>query len=287
MSAELLDRKTTGFQPTQWWLLDSGIADAYSNMAIDEFLATKANLDAPVLRFYQWQPYSISLGYNQRIEDVNPNACKADGIDVVRRPTGGRAVLHAEEVTYAIILPQKISGDKKRDSVLQTYNYISQALVEGLKILGCDVRLEQGTGGNVAYAARTTEAIPCFSASAQFEVMSEGRKMVGSAQRRFERGILQHGSILTGRFHERLPLYLNIAEQVGKERLMNSLTQKTISISQLLNHSVSYREVVEAIISGFVKKYQICFSKKQPDSLDWQGIESIKRSYLQIREVIP
>jgi lipoate-protein ligase A len=267
--------------PATWLLLDSGTQDGPRNMAIDEFLATQGELELPLLRFYQWNPYTISLGYNQRADDLAAERCQADGIGVVRRPTGGRAVLHAEEVTYAVIIP-KCAKAWYAESTLAIYNLISELLVTGLSRLGLAVSLEQKTSGNTAYAARTTTAIPCFSASAQYEILLEGRKLVGSAQRRFEKAVLQHGSILLGDYHLKLPNYLKISQPDEADRLTKLLAEKTISISQILNYIPTYQQVIDAIIAGFVEKKQISFITNKLTPGEWAGVEMLRKKYNQL-----
>jgi lipoate-protein ligase A len=286
VNAELLNKNTIGEKEHAWYLMDSGVMNGCTNMALDEYLATQVELDYPLLRFYQWQPFTISLGYNQRIQDIELEKCRHHKIDVVRRPTGGRAVLHAEEVTYAVIIPKKCE-QWFQNSIRATYNFVSLALVEGLSQLGIAATLEQSTLGNIAYAGRSEAAIPCFSASAQNEVMFQHRKLIGSAQRRFEKGILQHGSVLVGNYHLKLPLFLNITDESIRDRLSKMLDSRTISISQILDHPVSYREVVDAFITGFSKKYQIGFLNKKLTPRDLKGIEFIKQSYQLNTEVIP
>lgn len=263
-----------------WYLVDSGPNNGSLNMAIDEYLATSVNCEVPILRFYQWQPYAISLGYNQRSADIDLEKCRQDKIDIVRRPTGGRAVLHAEEVTYAVIIP-KPASDWFQNSTRVTYQFISQALVAGLAKLGLSVKLENRTHGNVAYAARTSAAIPCFTAAAQHEVMFQGKKLIGSAQRRFSSAILQHGSILLGDFHLKLPQYLKINNPKEQIALQQSLVEKTISISQILKQPISYREVVDAIVAGFSEQYHISFIKKEMKSQKHPQLERLLDKYQQ------
>jgi lipoate-protein ligase A len=265
----------------KWFLLDSGKNDGPLNMAIDEFLATQANLEFPLLRFYQWDPFTISLGYNQRVADLELEQCQKNGIGLVRRPTGGRAVLHAEEVTYSVIIPKSASAWYS-ESTLATYNLISELLVAGLNRLGLAVTLEQKTGGNIAYAARTTAAIPCFSASAQYEILFDGRKLVGSAQRRFEKTVLQHGSILLDKFHLNLPAYLKIANPDDRVRLTQMLDQKTVSMAQVLNHPPTYQQVVEAISAGFKEKSHISFITKLITPGEMAGVQMLRKKYLNL-----
>ncbi len=264
-----------------WYLLDSGAQDAYFNMAIDEYLARDTQLDSPVLRFYQWQPYAISLGYNQRLEDIDLGKCQANGIEVVRRPTGGRAVLHAEEVTYAVIIPQSVT-EWYQIQIKMLYNLMSGALLKGLSYLGIDASFEEKSSGNVSYAARTKEAIPCFSASAQYEILVKGKKLIGSAQRRFDSGILQHGSILTGSYHLNLANFLNLADSDEILRMKNYLQLKTTTLSDNLNRQVLYSEVVNAFTRGFCEQLQISLINKTLTQEELTLINFNRTKYLAI-----
>lgn len=183
----------------QWQCIDTGEADGVSNMAVDESLARAlaAGTGRPTLRLYRWNPWAISLGYNQDGGTLDRARCAVDGIDIVRRPTSGQTILHAEELTYSVTMP---SG---RKGVLQVYNEISAALVRGLALYGVDASLQKSQP-DFAQDYRTPSSIPCFSSSARYEIEWEGKKLVGSAQRRFtgEAGdaVLQHGSQI-GRAH--------------------------------------------------------------------------------------
>ena len=162
------------------------------NMQFDETLVRRL-LDGsgvPTVRVYRWKPWAISIGHHQNISDIDAPLCRKEGIDVVRRPTGGRAILHAEELTYSVVMP----ADRK--GIHQVYNEISNALVEGLKGFGVDVSLQRSQP-DFARMYKSPSSIPCFSSSARYEIEWNGRKLVGSAQRRYsgESGdvVLQHG----------------------------------------------------------------------------------------------
>lgn len=172
-------------------VLVHGPADAAWNMAVDEAL-----LDRPdsgwTLRFYRWRRPTISIGYAQRL------AAAADqerawrlGVDVVRRPTGGRAVLHADELTYALAAPADstpLSG-----GIAASYRRIAAGLQAGLRLLGADVEVARSGAAPSPGGKR-----PCFAARTRYEISVGGRKLVGSAQRRRNGRLLQHGSLLLG-----------------------------------------------------------------------------------------
>jgi lipoate-protein ligase A len=181
-----------------WRYRYSGACRGAENMCRDEQCArglqeSRGTVFPSSLRLYRWQPWAISLGHNQSSHDLDMERCTADGIDVVRRPTGGRAILHAEELTYCVVM---YTGSR---SVLAVYNDISRALVRGLHLFGVNVAFQKSQP-NFQETYRQASSIPCFTSSARYEIEWHGRKLVGSAQRRFGDGerdvVLQHGSIL-------------------------------------------------------------------------------------------
>ncbi len=236
--------------PTSWRFLDSGEGTGAWNMALDELLARRMSAEGgdPVLRLFRWKPWAISLGYNQSREDLDEGACRADGIDIVRRPTGGRAILHAEELTYSVVMREG------RRSVLQVYNEISAALVRGLALFGVEASLQKSQP-DFHEAYRHPSSVPCFASSARYEIEWKGRKLVGSAQRRFtEEGedvVLQHGSILCGPAHRRLADYLASRDPEVIRRVRRSLEEKTADLAGITGRDVDLARLAECIRRGF------------------------------------
>ena len=161
-------------------------------MAVDEVLleGVAAGAATPTLRFYQWRPACLSLGYFQSYDVVDLDGCAALSIDVVRRPTGGRAILHDRELTYSVALPASVLGHD--GGVLPSYYRLSLALQDGLRRLGVPATLAP----EAAASGPTVHGPVCFDRPSAHEILLEGRKLVGSAQMRRGGGILQHGSIL-------------------------------------------------------------------------------------------
>jgi lipoate-protein ligase A len=162
-------------------------------MAVDEALAEAVDRaeSPPTLRVYRWRPACLSLGFAQPHGAADAAFCAANGVDVVRRPTGGRAVLHHLETTYAVVAPLG-RGPFPLD-LQAAYRAICAALVAGLRRLGVEAELSGGPEGGMI---RPTEAIPCFVGPASGEVVAGGRKLVGSAMRRIGDTLLQHGALL-------------------------------------------------------------------------------------------
>ena len=243
----------------RWQCIDTGDADGASNMAVDGSLARAlaAGTGRPTLRLYRWNPWAISLGYNQDAGTLDRARCAADGIDIVRRPTGGRAILHAQELTYSVTMPAERKG------VLQVYNEISAALVRGLALYGVNASLQKSQP-DFAEEYRSPSSIPCFSSSARYEIEWEGRKLAGSAQRRFagEAGdvVLQHGSLLCGPAHARLAGYLSVADPDVLERIRRSLQEKTTDLAAVTGIEVDMPRLVDCIRRGFEEAWGIAFA---------------------------
>ena len=168
------------------------------NMARDaELLASHQPGDDPVLRVYRWQPAAVTVGYNQDFADFARDQIAARGYDLVRRPTGGRAILHADELTYAVIgsSPSPLFGDSLHD----TYLKINEALLAFMHQLGVAADISEGESREQA------GGLVCFRSAGKHEVKVADRKIIGSAQRRPGGVFLQHGSILAGPRHLGLP----------------------------------------------------------------------------------
>ena len=195
-------------------LLDRPAAGAW-NMAVDEVLldGVAAGATAPTLRFYQWEPSCLSLGYFQSLDVVNLAGCRALGVDVVRRPTGGRAILHDRELTYSIALPEAVLG---RDGVLDSYRRLSLALQDGLHRLGVPATIAPQSAADDAVNGPV-----CFDRPSAYEIMFRGRKLVGSAQVRRRGGVLQHGSIVIEPRAARMLACLRVAE--GNQRIASGM----------------------------------------------------------------
>jgi len=264
---------------SNWRFLNTGLKDGYHNMAIDEVLATMSvpHDNRSIFRVYRWQPYAISLGYNQDPGDLNLEKCKQDKIDVVRRPTGGRAILHAEEITYSIIIPKE--SDFYSPDVLTTYNLINRGILKGLHLIGVKAELvERSTEENEKSSAHK-DKIPCFSKSAKYEIAFQSKKLVGSAQRRYEHSILQHGSILVGTSHLRLADYIAILKGTRIEKFRQALAEKTISISQILPKKINYDKIIWAIKIGFQQCFDIYFFEGQLTPRENAEVQKLVKKY--------
>ncbi len=232
-------------------LIRSGANNGKYNMDFDLRLVERCDERRAFFRLYYWEPFAISLGANQNEDEIDFGRTAADGIDVVKRPTGGRAILHAEELTYSVAFPLAWGMKPK-----ELYEKISLALIRGLR--NYDARLSAATleenQPNFADLLKTQSGALCFASAARNEVKFNGKKLIGSAQRKIAGKILQHGSILIGTFHRRLPEYLN-ADEATKEELKSELAERTIEIETILGEKVSRAKFEEAIITGWEEEW--------------------------------
>jgi lipoate-protein ligase A len=170
-----------------WRVLVDPPLPGHANMARDHALAQLLDSSAGALRLYRWNPPTVSFGRNEPTRGrYLEGLARAEGVGFVRRPTGGRAVLHDRELTYALVFPQKAFGGLKR-----SYRLINQGLLAGIRTLGARAELAAASGPSLP-----PDAGPCFRRPAEGEVMALGRKLIGSAQVRIGGSVLQHGSII-------------------------------------------------------------------------------------------
>jgi lipoate-protein ligase A len=194
-----------------WRLLLDPPATGARNMAVDEVLldSVAAGNAPPTLRFYEWAPACLSLGYFQPLDVVDVAGCRHLGVDIVRRPTGGRAILHDRELTYSVALPLGLLGNDV--AVVPSYHRLSLALERGLRKLGVPVVLAPESAAKPAL----DHGPVCFDRPSAHEILLGGRKLVGSAQVRRATAILQHGSVLIEPRIDRLLACLRLAESPG------------------------------------------------------------------------
>jgi len=242
-----------------WHFIDSDFNSGEFNMKFDLELAKNCTNDNAYFRLYRWLPYCISLGANQSFEDIDLEKAKTDGIDVVKRPTGGRAILHAEEWTYSVVMPLNYQYSPK-----EVYSIISNALIRGLDLydpLLAKSELES-LQPNFSKLLEEQSGVLCFASTAKNEVKFGGKKLIGSAQRKLNNTILQHGSILCGTFHKKLAEYLN-TDISSKELLQAELNSKTTEIETILNAKIDYDRLKECLIRGFEQEWQIELIRKE------------------------
>jgi lipoate-protein ligase A len=217
-------------------------------MAVDDFLFQSLREEPMTfLRFYQWEKPTASLGYSQNISRVlDVNICHEKGFDIVRRITGGKMVLHHQEITYCIC-----SSDSEifTANLTKSYRLISEALIKGLEKMGIEGRLAEETPS--PYARGT---LPCFSYPARSEIEFNGKKIIGSAQKRVGEKFIQHGSIPLEKDEEilRKISFLN----KGKEMV------RMVSLSEALGKKVDFSWAVDMFRSGISEYFNIHLSPR-------------------------
>lgn len=239
------------------------------NMAIDEALLTSP---IPVLRFYQWEPAGLSIGYFQHIQQINTEFCKENNIEIVRRLTGGKAVLHDKELTYSFIIGEK----EMPESVIESYKKISKGILKALQLLNLKPTLNEDV-------EKEEKSAVCFNDSSWYEILINKKKLVGSAQKRINGKLLQHGAILLDMDIE---TYANCFNNCSG-KIINNLKQRITSINSELDKKVTCSELKNAMKKGFEGELGIEFidskltqeevklseelSSKKYSSVKWNG----------------
>ena len=243
-----------------WRFLSTGSRDAASNMAIDEALLLnhEAGSTPPILRVYAWDTPTLSLGYAQNTaQEVNLTGCRQHGVDIIRRPTGGRAVLHDQEVTYSLILPTTLSqGVQGADTLTEHYRRIGLALTAALQQLGLPVHFERAH--RRPPASRLPASPACFSALARYEISVAGKKIVGSAQKRLHNSLLQHGSIPLELNRVRLFQCLQTAPEYRSALIQEAYTTMT-SINEIAPAPIPVAIIHRALQAGLAASFDIEF----------------------------
>jgi lipoate-protein ligase A len=258
----------------QWRLILDTPDNGTHNMATDEaLLASVARGDSvPTLRLYAWSPPCLSLGYGQRASDADVERIAAFGWQLVRRATGGRAILHTDELTYSVALPANhplVEGD-----VVQSYRRISTALLCALELLGAQPQAERAAHNGANGAV-------CFETPSHYEITIGGRKLIGSAQVRRKD---HHGSVLQ---HGTLPLYGDITRicdalaYASPEERAAAKTQvalRALTLEDALHHRVTWEQAAVAVVQGFATTFDLDLQESSLSSHEAAHVEQLADS---------
>ena len=238
-----------------WHFVDTGFNTGEFNMQFDLALSKNLSPGQAILRFYRWEPFCISLGFNQNQDSIDIQKAKQDGITIVKRPTGGRAVLHAEELTYSVVTSCSSTHSPKT-----IYREINKAIKLGIEFYNKELSLLEFETVQPDFKEFYKEkaGMVCFAASAKNELKYAGKKIAGSAQRKIGNTILQHGSILCGTYHKKIIEYLSL-EDKDYSCILDELNNKTIEIETITNKKVNYDELKNALLKGFESFYGMQF----------------------------
>jgi lipoyl(octanoyl) transferase len=255
---------------TTWRLLDTGALPASLNMAIDEALLHlhAKGKSPPTLRFYQWQPPAVSLGALQRQPGFDLGACRRLGLDVVRRPTGGRAVLHQHDLTYSVIAG---TWEGIPVTLAEAYQSLCRGLLEGFRLLGVEAELGQEK-------VRADQPDVCFLRSLMGDIVFGGKKFVGSAQTWSGSSLLQHGSILLEPQAETWAALLG-TDAEARQRHCEDLKRRITSLREILGLVPPISTVMAAIAQGMAQALEVVFTENQLTPSEWtQAHEIAERS---------
>lgn len=246
-------------------------------MAVDEAILEHVQAEGgdslPTLRLYAWDPACLSLGHAQPFSDMDANHLKERGWEVVRRATGGRAILHIDELTYSVIAPNdepRVAG-----GVLESYNRLAQALLLAVKNLNLPVEMKEGKTDGTG----TTNPI-CFEVPSTYEITVDGKKLIGSAQARRKEGVLQHGSLpLTGdlaRICQALAFESEAARQDASKRLL----ARAITVESALGRAVTWETAAQAFIHAFEAQLGLSLKRGElSESESKRADELVKEKY--------
>ncbi len=239
-------------RPRAFRLLDTGARDAFFNMGLDEAILMQvgAGESPPTVRFYGWERPTVSIGYFQRARrDVDMGEIARSGYRLVRRMTGGRAVLHDRELTYSVAVPA--GHPLAASSVAESYRALSLALQEGFRALGLEAKIVSPAGPDERAEFRPSGSAACFDSPSRYELAVNGRKIAGSAQVRAHGGMLQHGSLVLDLDAGGLFSVLLFRSPEERARALLAFAERAAGVRQLGGRDVSYREAAGAFAAGF------------------------------------
>jgi lipoate-protein ligase A len=228
-------------------IINSGYSTGEYNMKFDydRTVAVSEAKSLPMFRIYAWKPWAVSLGFNQKETDIDKAECEKRSIEIVRRPTGGRAVLHAEELTYSLVM---IMPEGK--TVQDIYRDIHLYFLESFRKIGINgLEFEKSQANFREFYKNNDSSVSCFASSARYEIAYNNRKVIGSAQRLFGKVLLQHGSILISKGHEQLADIISNADSEKKLKLKNWIIEHSATLEDVASRKLSFQECANAILS--------------------------------------
>jgi len=232
-------------------------------MALDEAIldAVGKGASLPTLRLYTWQPPCLSLGYAQTVKDVDRESLMNEGWELVRRPTGGRALLHTDELTYAVIGPS--SEPRLMGSVLDCYRNLAGALLGVLELLGLSAHIKE----HPMNPARKDQPGPvCFEIPSDYEILANDKKIIGSAQSRKGQGVLQHGSLPLCGDITRITKVLVFTNDDSLILASQRMTARATTLAEALGHTACWDTLVQAFINSFQEKLHLDLLPAEPTS---------------------
>jgi lipoate-protein ligase A len=217
-------------------------------MAVDEAVLKETGLGLvpPTLRLYAWEPACLSLGYAQPTSDVDLESLAFNGWQLVRRPTGGRAILHTDELTYSVIGPQE--EPRLAGGLLESYQMLSKALLRAIRSLSVPAQSSPHPG---AHDPNGNKGPVCFEVPSNYEITVNGKKLVGSAQARRREGVLQHGSLPLYGDLTRITRALCFPDEQARLRGSERLLERATTLESVLGYRIKWEQVAQAFITAF------------------------------------
>jgi lipoate-protein ligase A len=236
----------------QWRLLISPPARGAWNMAIDEAILESAGRGESLstLRLYAWDPACLSLGYAQPFGDVNLEALAAYGWETVRRPTGGRAILHTDELTYSVTAGHE--EPRVMGSILESYSRLARALVTAVREMGLPVEVQEHEA-----AERLGNNPVCFEVPSTYEITVGGKKLIGSAQARRKEGVLQHGSLPLYGDLTRITQALIFPDEAARQKAATRLLERATTVETVLQRVIDWQTAADAMIQAFERELDL------------------------------
>ena len=236
----------------QWRLIVGDACDGPTNMAIDEaVLEAVGRGDAPpTLRLYSWNPACLSLGYAQPAADADLERIGARGWQIVRRMTGGRAILHTDELTYSVALP--MGHPLVEGSILDSYRRLSTALLTALQYIGLDVHADK----RADRGAKSVGPV-CFEVPSDYEITVDGKKLIGSAQVRKNNAALQHGSLPLVGDVTRICDALIFVDEAARQNARRRVTQRAVTLSDALGQEITWEQAALVVRDAFASTFEL------------------------------
>ncbi len=241
---------------TQNWrvIIDPPATGAW-NMAVDEALLQSAirGDGLPTLRLYSWQPGCLSLGRAQPIQDVDKERTQDHEWDIVRRLSGGRAILHIDELTYSFT--GNINEPLFQNEIIESYLRIARGLVRFLNLLEISPEINHSRQADQIHKAEPI----CFEVPSQYEITYQGRKLIGSAQARKENGVLQHGSIPLFGDITRITQCLRYEDEPKRSQAAIRMHSRACTLEEVLSKKVELVETIQPFIQAFQVEHELSF----------------------------
>lgn len=260
-----------------WRIIYTEPSCGHWNMALDEAIQfyVGQKISPPTLRLFGWRPPCLSLGHAQPVSDVNLDAIKERNWNLVRRPTGGRAILHTDELTYSIIAPE--NAPVMAGGVIESYRRISKALLQAMQTLGLSISADKEYDHPEGIKKNGSV---CFEVPSNYEIITGNKKLIGSAQARRYEAVLQHGAIPLFGDLTRITQVLHYSSEDKRIRAANRLLDHATNIERALGRIVSWQEAASALENAFIKCLEVDFVKSEPSTQELQKVyELIDKKY--------